>query len=81
MKLFLGYLGAAALAVIGALCLAWPERVRDFYLDSYRRALSTLTRHDLSPLLRRFPGAGFFRLYGLFALISAAAIIWALLRG
>ena len=75
----LGVVFASIFFVVGLLGLLFPERVRAFYLDNFRRALATTKLEDFSFVLNLLPGAWFFRAYGIVSLVTAAVIVAGLL--
>jgi hypothetical protein len=74
-KFMLGVFFAAVFVAVGALGVFFPRRVRAFYVDNFRRAMTTAKLEDFSFVLEKIPGAWFFRLYGAFSWLTAALII------
>ena len=74
-KLAIGVAAAAIFVAVGLVCLIFPLRVRGFYLDQFRRALTTAGMQDFAFLLEKLPGARFFRFYGVVCFATAAAIL------
>ena len=75
----LGVAFASIFFVVGLLGLLFPERVRAFYLDNFRRALAAKKLEGFSFVLDLLPGAWFFRTYGIVSLVTAAVIVAGLL--
>ncbi|MDT7543684.1 MAG: hypothetical protein QOE33_3588 [Acidobacteriota bacterium] len=78
-KFVIGAAFATLFVAVGLLCLLFPLRVRAFYVDQFRRAITTAGLQDFSFLLEKIPGARFFRFYGVVSLATAALIVAALL--
>ncbi|MFL6228357.1 MAG: hypothetical protein ACJ741_06225 [Pyrinomonadaceae bacterium] len=80
IKLVFGSLGILLFTVVGLISLVRPSAVRNFCVDNYRQALSSVKDVDLSFLLKVVPGERVFRIYGLVSLATAALIAYALFR-
>jgi hypothetical protein len=76
----LGAFFAAVFICVGALGVFFPERVRAFYVDNFKRAMATAKLEDFSFVLEKIPRAWFFRLYGVISWLTAALIIFGLYR-
>jgi hypothetical protein len=80
LKLVFGSLAVVVFTCVGLLSLARPAAVRNFCVDNYRQALSSVKGVDLSLLLKVVPGERVFRIYGLVSLATAAFIAYALFK-
>ncbi|MDT7602588.1 MAG: hypothetical protein QOF61_585 [Acidobacteriota bacterium] len=80
IKLVFGSLGILVFAGVGVISLVRPDAVRNFCVENYRQALSSVKDVDLSFLLKVVPGTRVFRIYGLVSLATAAVIAYALFR-
>jgi hypothetical protein len=80
IKLVFGSIAVLVFTCVGFLSLARPATVRNFCVDNYRQALSSVKDVDLSFLLKVVPGERVFRIYGLVSLATAALIAYALFK-
>ncbi len=78
-KFVLGAAFAALFVAVGLVCLLAPLRVRAFYVNQFRQAMTTAGLRDFHFLLEKIPGARFFRFYGVVSLATAAVIVAAML--
>jgi hypothetical protein len=80
IKLIFGSLGIIIFTGVGLLSLARPDAVRNFCIQNYKQALSSVKDVDLSFLLKVVPGERVFRIYGLVSLATAALIAYAMFK-
>jgi hypothetical protein len=68
--------------VFGLLSIIWPEKVRDYYLRNYRRGLNNIKNWpSVSRWERYYPGAQWFRFFGVLGLASSLLLAYAWFKG